>query len=89
MNNGIVDIMQEAGTLSTLSAEHVAVLQSLPSDMYASIVSAASATALAQRVAKELSRQHGKRATYGNEVTDMMENFFYGEEPEEEHQHTR
>ncbi len=94
MNNGVVDIMEQAGTLSGLSAAQMTALSSLPSDMLTTIISAASAATLALHVSSSLSHQYGHRGHYGNEVTDMMEDFLEGEEvpveeEEEEHHHTR
>ena len=97
MNNAAVDIMEQAGTLSGLSAAHMTALSSLPSDWLTTLISAASAATLATHVSSTMSQKFGKKGQYGNEVTEMMEEFLKGEEEvdeevseeEEEHHHTR
>ncbi len=75
MNNGAVDIMEQAGTLSGLTAAQMTALSSLPSDALTTLISAASGATLALRVSSIMSQKHGLRAHYGNEVIDMMNDF--------------
>ena len=79
MNQGMVDVTNLAGGLAGLSAEHATALAGLPSDMVSTLVCAASAAALATRVATTAVNKYGKKdRRYGNEVTDMMEEYLNG-----------
>lgn len=79
MNNGIVDIMEQAGTLTELSAAHYTALSSLPSDMFTTLISAASAVSLAHHVSSAMRFGLGQKFHYGNDVTDMMDDYLYGD----------
>ena len=80
MNNGIVDIMDQASTLSGLSVEYMTPLSEIASDLPTTIASAASAVALAAGVAKDMHSRYGRKGQYGDEVTDMMNEYLNGED---------
>ncbi len=92
MNNSMVDVTNLAGGLEGLAANHMTVLESLPSDMASTLVCAASAAGLALRVSKTMDKKHGKTTDYGNEVTDMMEDYLnsqYEVDDEYENSHSK
>lgn len=84
MNQGMVEVTDLAGGLVGLSAAHVTALSSLPSDMLSTLICAASAFGLAIRVSTTMENRHGKHKGYGNEVTDMMDDYQRGEEEDRE-----
>ena len=76
MYQAMVDVTNMGDTLSGMTAEHVAALQSLPSDLQSTIIGAASAGALAYRVSSEMDT-NVKKGKYGNSVTDMVDEYAY------------
>ena len=89
MNNAAVDVTNLAEGLKGLSAEHVSALSSLPSDMLTTFMAAASSAALAYNVSKSMDANK-RKGRYGNQVTDMMDEYLYGsEEAEDVSENTR
>lgn len=84
MNNAMSDVTNLAGGLEGLAANHMTVLERLPSDMASTLVCAASASALALRVSKTMNKKHRKATSYGNEVTDMMEDYLNSQYEDDE-----
>lgn len=92
MNNSMVDVTNLASGLNGLAANHMTVLESLPSDMASTLVCAASASALALRVSKAMNKKYAKKNGYGNEITEMMEDYLNSQndiEDEYEDTHSR
>ena len=83
MNQAMVEVTNLADGLQGLQAMPMTALGSLPSDMASTLVCAAGACLLAANVSSSMSKA-GKKGTYGNEITDMMDDYLYGEEVEEE-----
>ncbi len=75
MNQAMLDVTNLAGGLEGLTLNHVEALASLPSDMSSTLVCAASAAGLALRVSNVMASNYGKKGVYGNEITDMMEEY--------------
>ena len=89
MNNAAIDVTNLAEGLKGLSAEHVSVLSSLPSDMLTTFMAAASSAALAYNVSKSMDANK-RKGRYGNQVTDMMNDYLNGsEEAEDVSENTR
>ena len=89
MNNAAIDVTNLAEGLKGLSAEHVSALSSLPSDMLTTFMAAASSAALAYNVSKSMDANK-RKGRYGNQVTDMMDEYLYGsEEAEDVSENTR
>ena len=82
MNEAIVDVTNMAEGLKGLQATQMTALSSLPSDMASTIVCAASAAVLAANVSASM-KQTNRKGQYGNEITDMMNDYLYGTEEEE------
>ena len=80
MNNAMVDVTNLAGGLEGLAANHMTVLESLPSDMASTLVCAAAAVGLALNVSKSVKNKHARKNGYGNEITDMMDDYLNGQE---------
>ena len=89
MNHAMVDVTNMGESLTTLQAAQVEALSLLPPQMSATIISAASSAALAGIIASQLSKGPLKKNKYGNEVTDMMDEYMAGREAEEEKARTR
>ena len=89
MNNAAVDVTNLAEGLKGLSAEHVNALSSLPSDMFTTFMAAASSAALAINVSRSMDANM-RKGRYGNQVTDMMDEYLNGsEEIEDVSENTR
>ncbi len=79
MNQAMVDVANIGDQLQQLSS-----LGTLPSDMASTLVCAASAAVLAGNVANTMNKAVRKKGEYGNDITDMMDDYLYGVEVEEE-----
>ena len=82
MNKAAMDVTDFASGLQGLDISHATVLSSLPSDMLSTIVCAASAAGLALNVSRTMEDKYIKKNGYGNEITDMMEEYMYGNSDE-------
>ena len=71
MNNAVVDISSMA---NGLSFTQIQALQSLPSDMFVSLVGAASVAAMATQISNTMS-QNVRKGKYGNSVTAMVDEY--------------
>ena len=89
MNQAMVDVVNMGESLSSLQAAHLEALSMLPVEMSSNIIGAASASVLASTVASTLSRGPKKKTKYGNEVTDMMDEYMKSREEEEETEKTK
>ena len=92
MNNGMVDVVDLGEALKGLSLQQYQGLVSIPSDMLSTLICAASAASLAGHVSRDMDRRYNGRVEYGNEVTDMMEDYIdstYDEIDEDEIDHRR
>ncbi len=85
MNQGMVDVTNLGEGLIGLTAEQATMIQSLPSDLATALVAAASATALAYNVSRDMERKYAKRS-HRNEVTDMMDELVEEDEKQLEEQ---
>lgn len=83
MNEAMVESVDLAGGLAGLDVAHVTALTSLPSDMITTLANSATSCILAGTVAATMKERYGKKNIYGNEITDMMDNYLAGEEQEE------
>ena len=84
MNQSIVEVTNLADGLQTVQAMPMSALEYLPSDMASTIVCAATSAVLAANVSSTMAKAGKKKGTYGNEITDMMDDYLSGEEVEEE-----
>jgi hypothetical protein len=84
MNQSMVDVTNIASGLAGLSIEHVEALSSLPSDMLSTLVCAASAAGLALKVSSTMSDKYTKKNKYGNDITEMMDEYINGRDKEDE-----
>ena len=75
MNQSMVDVTNMASTLSSLNNSHMATLTSLPSDMYSSLMAAFATCCYAGGIASTM--KNGRKNKYGNEITDMMNDYVY------------
>ena len=87
MNNAIVSNMGQAAQLTNIQAATVTNIAALPSDMWFTLVAAASTVAFANRVANAAKSQNYHRG-YGNEITAMMEEY-YNEQEENTETHAK
>lgn len=71
MNKAVIDITDLGEELSNLSLEQVTAINSLPTSVRSTIVSAASAAALALNVSNTMNN-NAKKNRYGNDVTAMV-----------------
>lgn len=85
MNQAMVDVTNLAEGLTSLQATHMSALTSLPSDMASTIVCAASSALLAMNVSMSMNRNYSKKNCYGNEITEMMDEYMYGSGSEDEY----
>lgn len=76
MNNGMVDVVNLGETLKGLSLQQYQSLVSIPSDMLSTLICACSAASLAGYVSKDMDRRYNSRVEYGNEVIDMMDEYY-------------
>ena len=76
MNNAVVDISNMAGGLTFTQIQ---ALQSLPSNMLTSLLSAASVAAIASNVTDTMTA-NVRKGKYGNEITDMVAEYASEEE---------
>ena len=83
MNQAMVDVTNLADGLQGLQAAELSGLGALPSDMASTLVCAASAVCLASNVSSTMQKAV-KKGTYGNEVTEMMDEYLAGALQEEE-----
>ena len=74
MNQGMVDVTNMGESLTGLSMESVQALQSLPSDLQTTLFGAAAAAGLAYKVAST-TETNAKKGKYGNELTQMVEEY--------------
>ena len=88
MNQAIVDIQNIGDELVNLSGSQIEAISSLPGNLGPTLISAASACALASRVSNEMNT---KKKRYGNSVTDMVSEYIdnYNLEDEEENKNVR
>ena len=84
MNQAMVDVTNIGDALQGLQASALSPLGDIPSDMATTIICAASAALLAGNVARSMSQGARKKGTYGNDVTDMLDEYLYGSSLEEE-----
>ena len=75
MNNGMVDVVNLGEALKGLSLQQYQGLVSIPSDMLSTLICAASAASLAGHVSRDMDRRYNGKVEYGNEVTEMMEDY--------------
>ncbi|MBR6137195.1 MAG: hypothetical protein IKQ06_03480 [Bacilli bacterium] len=78
MNQAIVETSNLANSLQDLHAMPMVALSYLPSDMESTIICATSAALLAANVSNTMLRAQEKKGTYGNDITDMMEDYLAG-----------
>ena len=88
MNNAIVSNMGQAAQLANIQASTVTNIAALPSDMWFTLVAAASSVAFANRVANAAKSQNYHRG-YGNEITAMMEDYYNEQEEENTETHAK
>ena len=75
MNEGVVESIQVGEGLAGLSAEHIAAINSLPSDLSTTLFGVAtSIAALTHQTATTMSN-NVKSGKYGNETTDMIQDY--------------
>ena len=75
MNEGVVESIQVGEGLAGLSAEHIAAINSLPSDLSTTLFGVAtSIAALTHQTATTMSNNL-KSGKYGNETTDMIQDY--------------
>ncbi len=86
MNNGMIDVVNLGETLKTLTLDQYKGLVNIPSDMLSTLVCACSAASLAGYVSRDMQRKYNGKVVYGNEITDMMEEYLNSQVEEE---HTR
>ena len=72
MNEGMVEVTKLGKSLKGLSPVEMEVLKSIPSDMYTTLASTASAALLATKVSQTTQTNY-KQGKYGNELTKMVE----------------
>ena len=73
MNQAMVDAAAIGDTLSKMQLEHIAALQTMPSNVQSYFLTCASSAALAANVAN--TAQGARKHNYGNSVTDMVEEY--------------
>ena len=78
MNQAIVETSYLADSLQGLQAMPMVALSSLPSDMESTIICAASALLLASNVSNTMLKAQEKKGTYGNDITEMMDDYLSG-----------
>ena len=79
MNQAMVDVTAIGDQLQNLSS-----LGTLPSDMTTTLVCAASAALLGHNILRKMEKSPRKKGEYGNDITDMMDDYLYGDEEVEE-----
>ncbi len=84
MNQAMLDVTAVASNLKDLNVAHIEALNSLPSDMLSTIVCAASASSLALNISKNMNKKYQNNKNYGNEITDMMEEYLNSSSEQEE-----
>ena len=91
MNNGMVDVVNLGNSLKGLTLEQYQGLVSIPSDMLSTLICACSAATLATHVSNNMDQRYNDKSEYGNEITDMMEDYLdsYFKEDEEELENSR
>ena len=89
MNQGMVNVTSLGASLTGLSAQQVEALQSLPSDMLTTLCGAAATAALAYKTAVATHAATVKNGKYGNEITDMVEEYVTNQAQENENQNQR
>ena len=77
MNNSMLDVGKVANSLDDLANSHLEGLQQLPSDIESTVICAASAAALATKVSLTMDNKYHKKGSYGDEVTDQMEEYLF------------
>ena len=75
MNQAMVDVTDMATTLSALQDVHMTTLASLPSDMYSTLMASFATCCYAGHIMSSMSNNYGKKGKYGNEITEMMEDY--------------
>lgn len=88
MNQGMVDVVNMGENLSGVSMEAVQALQSLPSDMYTTLLTTAATAGLAYKVAsttennarnglfgEKIQQEVLSKGQYGDELTDMVNSY--------------
>ena len=89
MNDATLEIMEIGEALQGVTAAHVSALSALPSDMATTLIAAATATAMAGRICATM-EDGMRKGKYGNQVTEMMDEYIeQEEEAEDEHHRTR
>lgn len=83
MNQAMVDTVQMGQSLTGLTVEEVQALQNLPSDLQTTLIGAATAAGLAFKTASTMDQRYAKRTGYGNDLTDMVEDFVAEQEEKE------
>ena len=84
MNTAMVDVINAANTLTGVQAMHMTAMSALPDTMITSIISGASAAALAHNVLRTMQARKTNNNRYGNEVTDMWDKMFDEEQATDE-----
>ena len=75
MNEGMVESIQVGEELAGLSAEHIAAINSLPSDLATTLFGVATSTAALTYQAASTMNNNAKSGKYGNEITDMIQDY--------------
>lgn len=75
MNEGMVESIQVGEELAGLSAEHIAAINSLPSDLATTLFGVATSTAALTYQAASTMNNNVKSGKYGNEITDMIQDY--------------
>ena len=75
MNEGMVESIQVGEELAGLSAEHIAAINSLPSDLATTLFGVATSTAALTYQAASTMNNNVKSGKYGNETTDMIQDY--------------
>ena len=78
MNQAMVDVANIGDELQNLSS-----LGTLPSDMTTTLICAASAALLGHNILRKMEKSPRKKGEYGNDITDMMDDYLYGDEEAE------
>ena len=79
MNEGMVESVEIGEQLMGLEPEHISAFLSLPSNLRQTLTASAAATVLAYNVARDVNTK-AKARTYGNEVTDMVQEYIDNKE---------
>lgn len=88
MNRSMLEIQNIGDTLIALSSEQLSTISHLPGNLTPTLLAAASSAAVASKVATNMANANKK--DYGNDVTDMVEEYAEGlKTPEEESENVK